>query len=82
MKIEVLGPGCTKCQTLADNAKKAVAELGMGCEIEKVTDIDAIVERGVMMTPALIIDGIVKTVGRVASEKEIMGLLEAQKQGF
>ena len=63
MKIEVLGSGCAKCRTLAENAKTAIEELGLDCEIVKVTDIDEIVSRGIMMTPALVVDGLVKTMG-------------------
>jgi small redox-active disulfide protein 2 len=80
MKIEILGPGCAKCKTLAANAEDAVAELGLDCEIEKVTSIDEIVKRGVLMTPAVVIDGKLKTVGKVASVKEIRDLLSAGSQ--
>jgi small redox-active disulfide protein 2 len=79
MKIEILGPGCAKCQTLAKNTRTVVDQLGIDCEIEKITEIDDIVQRGVMMTPALVIDGVVKTVGRLASEEEIKNLLEGRQ---
>jgi len=75
MKIEVLGPGCARCQTLAGNAKTAVEGLGLACEIVKVTDMNEIVSRGVMMTPALAIDGVVKTIGKVTGVNEIQELL-------
>ena len=75
MKIEVLGPGCARCQTLAGNAKTAVEGLGLECKIVKVTDMNEIVSRGVMITPALAIDGAVKTMGKVISVKEIQALL-------
>jgi small redox-active disulfide protein 2 len=77
MKIEVLGSGCAKCRTLAENAKTAIEELGLDCEIVKVTDIDEIVSRGIMMTPALVVDGLVKTMGKAAGVKEIRELLAA-----
>lgn len=77
MKIEILGPGCTKCSTLAANAENAVAELGLDCEIEKVTSIDEIVKRGVLMTPALVVDGKVRMVGKPSSVAEIKKLLSA-----
>ena len=77
MRIEVLGPGCAKCRTLAGNVETAVEELGLACEIVKVTDIDEIVSRGVMMTPALLVDGSVRTMGKAASVKEIRELLAA-----
>lgn len=75
MKIEVLGPGCARCQSLATNAKTAVEELGLECEVVKVSDMNEIVSRGVMMTPALAIDGVLKTAGRVTSVHEIQTLI-------
>ena len=80
MKIEILGPGCGRCQDLATNAKTAVESLGLECEIVKVTEMNEIVSRGVMMTPALVIDETVKTVGKVTSVKEIQDLLTAAAQ--
>ncbi len=75
MKIEVLGPGCPRCNTLVENATVAVANLGVKAEVVKVTDINEITARGVMMTPALVIDGVVKASGRVLSPEEIQGML-------
>lgn len=75
MKIEVLGPGCIRCQTLASNARTAVEDMGLKCEIIKVTNITEIADRGVLITPALAIDGELKTVGKVASIPEIQALL-------
>lgn len=75
MKIEILGTGCPKCQTLAKNIEAAVRELGIEATIEKVTDIAEIANRGVMMTPALSVDGDIKLVGRVAMVEELKGLL-------
>jgi len=71
MKIQVLGTGCAKCRKLEDNARRAVTESGMECEVEKVTDLEEILAFDVMMTPALVIDGAVKTVGAVPSPAEI-----------
>lgn len=71
MKIEILGSGCPKCKTLEENAKKAVAELGIDAEITKVTDIGKIVEYGVMSTPAIVVDGEVKAYGRIPDAQEI-----------
>jgi small redox-active disulfide protein 2 len=76
MKIEVLGTGCMKCKRLAKNVEVAVAELGVPAEIEKVEDITAIMDRGVMLTPALIVDGELKVSGRVADVKEIKEILQ------
>ncbi|MFC1709788.1 thioredoxin family protein [Candidatus Omnitrophota bacterium] len=71
MKIEILGMGCPKCKMLYENAKKAVEEKGVQAEVVKVEDMDKIVECGVMMTPALVIDGEVKSSGKVLSAEEI-----------
>ena len=75
MKIEVLGPGCPRCNSLADNVKAAVATLGVDAEVEKVTDIMEITKYGVMVTPALVVDGEVKASGRVLSPEEIQRIL-------
>ncbi len=71
MKIQILGTGCPKCRQLEANAREAVAKKGIVADIEKVTDIDAIMEMGVMMTPALAIDGEVKSVGKVLTVDQI-----------
>lgn len=73
--IQVLGPGCPNCQTLARRAEEAVRELGIECEVEKITDINAITGYGIVLTPALVIDGDVKTSGRVLSTEQIKELL-------
>jgi small redox-active disulfide protein 2 len=74
-KIQILGTGCPKCKKLAENAKAAADALGIECEIEKITDINEIMKFGVMMTPALAVDGDVKTVGKVASSDDIKKML-------
>ena len=71
MKIRILGTGCPKCRQLEENAKKAVKETGKNVEIEKVTDINKIIEAGVMAMPALEIDGEVKSSGKIAGVEEI-----------
>jgi len=71
MKIQILGTGCPKCKKLAENAEAAAKAAGVACEIEKVTEIADIMKFGVMMTPALAIDGNVKSVGKVLSPDEI-----------
>jgi small redox-active disulfide protein 2 len=73
--LQVLGPGCAKCTKLAENVKAAADELGINARVEKVTDINAIVGFGVMMTPALVIDGEVKVVGKVPSVEDVKQLL-------
>ena len=75
MKIQILGTGCPKCKTLIENAEEAVRDAGVDCTIEKVSDINEILKFGVMMTPALAVDGDVKTVGKVLSPKEIQAFL-------
>jgi len=74
--IQVLGPGCPKCAKLKENAEEAVKQSGVEAAVEKITDINVITGFGVMMTPALAIDGEVKLVGKVASPEEIARLLE------
>ncbi len=71
MKIEVLGSGCAKCNKTKELAEKAIKELGVEAEIEKVGDFDRILEYGVMVTPALVIDGDVKIAGKVPSLDDI-----------
>ena len=75
MKIEVLGTGCAKCKTLYENVMKAVEMSGKVAEVVKVEEIPKIMKYGVMSTPALVIDGVVKFSGKVASPEEIRGML-------
>jgi small redox-active disulfide protein 2 len=70
-KIQILGTGCPKCRKLAENAEAAATGLGIEYEIEKVTDINDIISFGVVMTPALVVDGDVKSVGKVPSVEDI-----------
>ena len=74
-KIHVLGPGCASCEGLASDVKSLVDELGLECEIEKVTDVNEIVSFGVMLTPALVVDGTVKVAGRRPSIDELKAML-------
>ena len=71
MLIQILGSGCAKCKKLAENAESAAKELGVEYVIEKVTDLNKMADFGVMMTPALAIDGEVKSAGKVLSPDEI-----------
>ena len=75
MKIEILGTGCAKCEALVGNAKAAADKLGIAYELCKVTDLNEIMKRGVMMTPALVIDGKVEVSGKVAGEAELTTIL-------
>ena len=74
-KIQILGTGCPKCKKLAENADEAAKDLGIEYEIEKVTNINDIMGFGVMVTPALVVDGDIKVVGKVSSPDEIKKML-------
>ncbi|MFC1634089.1 thioredoxin family protein [Planctomycetota bacterium] len=74
-KIQILGTGCPKCKKLAENAEAAAKELGIEYEIEKVSEINEIMKFGVMITPALAIDGQVKVTGKVADVDAIKKML-------
>ncbi len=74
-QIQVLGPGCPNCEKLKSQTEAAVQELGIEASVEKVTDIMEITALGVMMTPALVVDGEVKVVGKVPSTEEIKQFL-------
>lgn len=76
MKISILGTGCPKCTKLADNAARAARELGIEYQLEKVTDINDIIAYGVMLTPALAIDGDVVATGKALSVAEVKGFLQ------
>lgn len=71
MKIEILGTGCPKCEKLAQLTHQAAEELNLACELVKVTDINEILSSGVMITPALIVDGKILFSGRVPSLEEL-----------
>jgi small redox-active disulfide protein 2 len=75
-KIQILGTGCPKCKKLAENAEIAAKDIGIEYEIEKVTQINEIMKMGVMMTPALAVDGKVKVVGKAASVEELKEILK------
>lgn len=74
--LQILGTGCPKCQSLAENAETAAKALGLEYEIEKVTDINEIISYGVVATPALVVDGIVKVSARVPAAEELKVFLE------
>jgi len=75
MKIEILGTGCKKCKKLEANAKEAIQSAGVEATVEKVEDMKTIMEYGVMSTPGLVIDGKVKSTGKVLKPEEINKLL-------
>lgn len=74
--MQILGTGCPKCRKLAENTEGAAKAMGIEYTMEKVTKIDEIMKFGVMMTPALVVDGVVKVVGKVPSIEEIKAMLK------
>lgn len=80
MKIEILGTGCPKCKMLEANARKALEALKMKADIVKVTEIDKIIDYGVMSTPAIVVDGKVKSAGKIANVEEIKAFLKESRK--
>jgi small redox-active disulfide protein 2 len=76
MKIQVMGPGCPKCNEAEKNVRDAVAEAGIEAEVIKITDIQTITQLGVFSTPAVAIDGEVKVVGRAPNKKDVLAWLK------
>lgn len=79
MKIEVLGPDCSKCDNTYEKVKQVLDELKLEAELTKITDVFEIIDRGISITPALIIDGKVKFQGKVPSIEDIKGFLEKEE---
>ena len=77
MEILVLGPGCAKCEKLYDEVTKAVAAAGVEVDLQKIVKLDEIISFGVMMTPALVVNGEVKCSGKVPKASEIAGWITA-----
>ncbi len=77
MKIEVVGPGCSRCITTEKNVKEAVQQLGLQAEIIKITDVAEFAKKGVMFTPAVLVDGQVKTSGKIPTVNELKEILSA-----
>ncbi|MBP8696882.1 MAG: TM0996/MTH895 family glutaredoxin-like protein [Syntrophobacterales bacterium] len=78
-KIQILGPGCPKCKKLTEESEKAAKEMGLEYEIEKVSDVKEIMKFGVFSTPALVVDGKVKSVGKILDARQIKDILEKEK---
>jgi len=78
MEIKVLGPGCPRCQQTEKNVKEAVAEAGVDAQVDKVTDVMEIAKYGVFGTPAVVVDGEVKSVGKIPGKDEIKAWIEQQ----
>lgn len=79
MTIQILGTGCPKCKALEANARQAIEKGGLEATVEKVTEIDRIMDMGVMITPALAIDGVVKSSGKLLNVDAILGLLKGDR---
>lgn len=79
MKIEILGPGCPKCHNTEENVKKALLELNKAAEVIKVTDINAIIEKGVIQTPALIINDKIAMQGKIPTVEQIKQLIQKEE---
>lgn len=79
-KVEILGMGCSRCNQLAERAENAVKELGIEAEVIKVQDIKAITNYGVLVTPALVVDGVVKMAGKVPKVEEIKKWLQGESR--
>lgn len=79
MKIQILGKGCINCKKLEENVRIALKQIGLNEEIEKVTDVNKIVEMGVLMTPALVIDGKIESTGKVLSQKQIIEIINNRR---
>lgn len=75
MEIKILGPGCINCEKVEKLVREAVAEVGVAAEVEKVSDIMKIAKYGVFGTPAVVVDGQVKSVGKIPKKEEILGWL-------
>jgi small redox-active disulfide protein 2 len=73
MEIKILGPGCAKCHQVEKVVKEAVVEAGVNVAVEKVTDFKKIAEYGVFSTPSVVVDGKVKSVGKIPKKTEVMG---------
>lgn len=72
MKVQILGSGCAKCKTLEERVKQLVAKHQLPVEVEKVTDLQEMVKYGIMMTPGLVVDGVVKSAGSIPKDEQLL----------
>ena len=79
MEIKVLGTGCSKCHALENMVKEVLGETGLTAEIKKITDIKEIASHGIMLTPGLVINGKVKSAGKVLSKNDVKKYIEEEK---
>jgi len=80
MRIEILGPGCVRCERLTENVQQALKELNIEAEVTKVTDLKEILRYGLMLTPGLVVNGRVRAAGQVLSPKQIVELLTQEER--
>lgn len=78
MKIEVFGPGCPKCNQTAENVKQALKELNLTAEVAKITDIKAMIAKGVMLTPGVIVDGKIVLQGKIPTVEQVKELIQKE----
>jgi small redox-active disulfide protein 2 len=72
MKVQILGSGCSKCKTLEERVRQLVTKHQLPIEVEKVTDLQEIIKYGIMMTPGLVVDGVVKSVGSIPNDEQLL----------
>jgi small redox-active disulfide protein 2 len=72
MKVQILGSGCAKCKTLEERVRQLVTKHQLLVEVEKVTDLQEIIKYGIMMTPGLVVDGVVKSVGSIPKDEQLL----------
>ena len=72
MKVQILGSGCAKCKTLEERVRQLIAKHQLPVEVEKVTDLQEMVKYGIMMTPGLVVDGVVKSVGSIPKDEQLL----------
>ncbi len=80
MKIQVLGAGCTKCKTLEERIRQVIAKHQLDVEVEKVTDLQEIMRYGILMTPGLVIDGVIKSSGSIPKDDQLLAWLKGARQ--
>jgi small redox-active disulfide protein 2 len=79
MKVLVLGTGCTKCKTLEERVRQLIAKHQLHVEVEKVTDLQEIMKYGIMMTPGLVIDGVVKSAGSIPKDDQLLAWIKGSQ---
>jgi small redox-active disulfide protein 2 len=80
MKIQVLGSGCAKCKTLEERIRHLIEKHQLPIEVEKVTDLQEIMKYGILMTPGLVIDGVVKSIGSIPKEDQLLAWMNGSSK--